>query len=134
MSCENLDLVRRTYTQWAQGNMRAGVEFFDPQIVFESFMPDASERVVARGPKAIESFMREFLAQWRDYRLIGEDFREVGAERVFVAGHQSATGRGSGVAVSVSMHSVWTFRDGKVVRLVIETDMDKALQAAGLRR
>jgi ketosteroid isomerase-like protein len=133
MSQENMEVVRRTYSQWARGNMKAGVEFFDSQIVFESFMPDASGRVVVRGPEAIESFMREFLAQWRDYRLIGEDFQEVGTDHIFVAGHQSATGRGSGAAVSLSMHSAWTFRDGRVVRLVFETDMDKALEAVGLR-
>jgi hypothetical protein len=58
MSQENLDLVRRTYAQWALGNMKAGVELFHPQIVFESFMPDASERVVVQGPEAVEAFMR----------------------------------------------------------------------------
>jgi hypothetical protein len=76
MSQANVGVVRSIYAQWARGNMRAGIEFFDPQIVFDSFMPDG--RVVVRGPEAIKSFMREFLAQWRDYRLIGDDFREVG--------------------------------------------------------
>src|ERR687896_404389 len=118
MSRENVEVVRRTYAEWARGNMKAGVEFFDAQIVFESFMPDSTERVVAKGPEAVEAFMREFLAQWRDYRLIGEDFREVGPSHVAVSGYQTATGRVSGIATFDSMCSVWAFRNGRVVRLV----------------
>jgi ketosteroid isomerase-like protein len=132
MSQENLETVRRIYAEWARGNMKAGIELFDPAIVFESFMPDASERVVARGPEGVEAFMREWLAQWRDYRLVGEDFREVGVDRVFVAGHQTAIGRESGITVADSICSVWTFREGKVVRLLFERERRKAVEAAGL--
>jgi ketosteroid isomerase-like protein len=133
MSDENVDRVRRTYAEWEQGYMRAGVELFDREIIFESFMPDANERIVAHGTDEVEAFMREFLGQWRDYRMIGEEFREVGRNRVFVAGHQTATGRQSGVAVEDTMFSVWTFRGGKVVHVLFDRDRRKALEAAGLR-
>jgi ketosteroid isomerase-like protein len=132
MSEENVEIVRRTYAEWEQGNMTAGVELFDSEISFESFMPDANERVVANGSEEVEAFMREFLGQWRDYRLVGEEFREVGKDKVFVAGHQAATGRQSGVAVEFPMCSVWTFRNGKVVGLLFEPDSHTALEAAGL--
>jgi ketosteroid isomerase-like protein len=133
MSEENVELVRRTYAEWERGNMTAGVELFDPEIVFESFMPDANERVVANGPGEVGSFMRDFLGQWRDYRLIADEFREVGKGKVFVAGRQAATGRQSGVGVESPMCSVWTFRNGKVVGLLFEPDIQTALEAAGLR-
>jgi ketosteroid isomerase-like protein len=132
MSEENVEVVRLTYTQWERGRMAAGVELFDSEIVFESFMPDANKRVVANGPEEVEAFMREFLGNWRDYRLIGEEFREIGRDKVFVAGRQTATGRQSGVAVEGPMCSVWTFSDGKIVGLVFEPDREKALEAAGL--
>ena len=128
---ENVERVRRTYAEWARGNMSAGIELFDPEIVFESFMPDANERVVANGVEEVAAFMREFLGQWRDYRLIGDDFRAVGGDKVLVAGHQTATGRQSGVAVEDTMCSMWTFRDGKVVHLVFDRDR-RILEAAGL--
>ena len=44
MSQENVEMVRETYAEWQRGNMKAGVDRFDPEIVFESFMPDARER------------------------------------------------------------------------------------------
>jgi ketosteroid isomerase-like protein len=133
MSQENVEIVRRVYAEWEQGKFGGALALFDPDIVFESFMPDSSERVIFHGPEGVEVFMREFLPQWQDYRLIGDEFRKVGSDQVFVTGHQSATGRQSGVAVESPMFSVWTFRDGKVVRLIVEFDRKKALEAAGLR-
>jgi|ERR671910_1437495 ketosteroid isomerase-like protein len=133
MSQENVkDIVRRIYSMWQRGNF-ADAHFFHPEVVFESVMPDSSERVVAHGPDGVETFMREFLSQWRDYRVSGRDFRQVGATTVLVEGHQSGTGRRSGVAVESPMFSVWTFRNGKVIRLIMEFDRPTALKAAGLR-
>jgi ketosteroid isomerase-like protein len=131
MSQENVELVRQIYAQWARGNMWAGVETFDTEIVFESFMPDANDRVVAHGPDEIEAFMREFLAQWANYRLIGEEFRAVGT-KVFVAGRQAARGKQSGAEVEQPMHSVWTFRGGRVVGLRFTPFHEEALEAVGL--
>ena len=132
MSEENVEVVRRIYAEWGRGNMRGGVELFDPEIVFESYMPDAKERIVANGVEEVAAFMREFLAQWRDYRLIGDEFRQVGTDKVLVVGRQTALGRQSGAAVEGPTNSVWTFRDDKVVHLLFETDRQKALEASGL--
>jgi ketosteroid isomerase-like protein len=132
MSQENVEIVRRTYAEWERGNFAGAVELFDPNLVFESFMPDSSERIIARGPEGTESFMREFLAQWRDYRLFGEEFEQVGRDKVLVSGHQAATGRQSGVAVEGPIFSVWTFQDRRVIRLVFERDRQRAREAAGL--
>ncbi len=127
-----MEIVRGTYAEWQRGNMKAGAEWFDPDIVFESFLPDASERIVASGPGEVESFMREFLRQWRDYRILGDEYRELAPTRVFVSGRQTAIGRESGTAVEDTLFSIWTFRDGKVVHLIFERDRERALEAADL--
>jgi ketosteroid isomerase-like protein len=132
MSEENVELVQHVYSGWQRGDFAEGRNLFDPEIVFESVMPDSNERIVAHGLQGIEAFMREFLTQWRDYRMFGEDFRQVGTETVLVEGHQSGIGRRSGVAVESPTFSVWTLRNGKVIRLIIEFDRRKALEAAGL--
>jgi ketosteroid isomerase-like protein len=126
-----VERVRDIYWQWARGNIGAAVETFDPEIIFESYMPDAEDRVVARGPEEIEAFTREFLAQWADYRLIGEEFRDAGT-KVFVAGRSTARGRQSGAEVELPMFSVWTFRAGSVVGLRFTRSRKEALEAAGL--
>lgn len=132
MPRDNVERVRQIYAEWERGNMRAGVELFHPELVFESFMPDANDRIVANGLAEVEEFMREFLGQWRDYRLVGDEFRAIGDEKVLVIGHQTAMGRQSRVTVEYPMSSVWTFRDGKVVHLLFEPDRQSVLEAAGL--
>src|SRR5262245_30189299 len=131
MSEENVEMGRRAYSEWAHGNMQGGLDLFDPEIVFESFVPGASERVVVTGLAEIAAFMDEFLGQWRDYRLFADEFLDVGGV-VFVTGHQKALGRQSGVSVEDKLCSVWTFRHGKVVHLLFDRDRQKALEAAGL--
>jgi ketosteroid isomerase-like protein len=128
----NVEIVRRIYAGWADGDMRAAVDLFDPEAVFESFMPDSSERVVCRSPEEIKGFMREWFATWSEYRILGDEFLEVGSDQVLVLGRQAGIGTQSGVAVEGPHHSVWTFENGRVVRLVVETDRQRALEAAGL--
>ncbi len=77
--------------------------------------------------------MREWLRDWRDFKIFADEWREVGSDRVFAGGHQTATGRVSAIAVEDTISSVWTFRGGKVVHLLFERDRQKALEAAGLR-
>ena len=132
MSQENVKIVRQVYDEWKLGNLGAAMDLFDPEILFESFMPDSHELVIAHGAEEIAAFMRDFLTETRDYRMIGEVFWEAGTDKVFVAGRQSVTGRQSGVPIDGPAFWVWTFRGGKVVRLLFETRRPKALEAAGL--
>ena len=133
MSRENVDIVRAIYAQWEQGNFEAGTAFFDPEITFESFLPDANENVVVHGLDQLQVFTREWFAQWRHYRIIGEEFVGVGSDKVFVSGRQAATGLQSGVEVESPAFSTWTLRGGKVVKFSAHYDRTKALEAVGLR-
>ncbi len=133
MSRENVEIVRRIYAEWERGNFQEALSRFDPEITFETFMPDASENVVFHGIDEMASFTRDWFGQWRRYRVTGDEFRAVGADQVFVAGRQAATGIHSGAEVESPGYTVWTLRSGKVVRLLAHYDRDKALEAAGLR-
>jgi hypothetical protein len=111
--------------------MSAGLDMFHPEIAFGAFMPDASEEVVADGREELAAFMREWLAQWSDFRLIGEDFGDADY-KVLVAGRQVALGRRSWVEVGLPVFSIWTFRAEEVVRLKFTPSREVALAAAGL--
>ncbi|MEO7197392.1 MAG: nuclear transport factor 2 family protein [Solirubrobacterales bacterium] len=132
MSKENVEIVRRIYAEFERGNFAAAVKWYDPEIRFETFMPDASENVTARGLAGLGDFMRSWFGQWGHYRVIGDEFREVGNDKVFVAGRQVATGHESGAEVESPSFSFWTFRSGKVVELFLHIDRKEALKAAGL--
>jgi ketosteroid isomerase-like protein len=64
----------------------------------------------------------------------GDEFRAVGTDHVFVAGRQAGTGRRSGVEVDSPGFTVWTFRAGRVVRLLAHYDRDEALEAVNVMK
>jgi ketosteroid isomerase-like protein len=132
MSQENVEIVRRVLAEWERGDFRAAAKLLDPEIAFETFMPDANEIVVAHGTAEFEAFTRDWLAQWRNYRMIGERFQEVGQDKVFASVRQVATGQHSGVEVESPGFSIWTLRAGKVIKLSLHYDRDMALEAVGL--
>jgi ketosteroid isomerase-like protein len=106
---------------------------FDPDVEFVAYMPDSNQKVAARGPGGIAAFIREFLKQFRDYRLVAEEIRAIGDDAVVVRGRQTAVGRQSGVAVEdPSIYTVWRLRGGKIVGLYFDRDRAEALEAAGL--
>jgi ketosteroid isomerase-like protein len=133
MSQENVEVVQGIYAEWERGNFQAALPVLDREITFETFMPDSNEIVVLHGLGRLEDFMRDWFGQWEAYRVTGDEFRAVGTDHVFVAGRQAGTGRRSGVEVDSPGFTVWTFRAGKVVRLLAHYDRDSALDAAGLR-
>lgn len=132
ISRDNVEIVRGVYAEWERGNFQAALPLFDPDITFETFMPDANENVVSQGLDETASFMRDWFGQWRRYRVIGDEFRAAGSDQVFVGGRQAATGLHSGVEVESPGFTVWTFRRGKVVKLLFHYDRHMALRAVGL--
>lgn len=133
MTEENVEIVRRIYEELERGNLKAAREFYDPEILVEGFSySNPSERFVGRGFDDLTRYVRPFLSEWRDYRIIGEEFVALDADHVFVTGHHTAIGRGSGVPVRDPAHALWTLRDGRVVAFRIGRDRKQILEAAGL--
>jgi ketosteroid isomerase-like protein len=127
MSEENIERVRGVYAEWAKGNFRAGGELFAPDIAYQPLV-DGGATV---GRDAIEGNMREFLAQWSEFRIEAQDFAERG-DAVLVTERQYATGKSSGIETEATIYCVWTFRDGLVTRVRWDTDRAAALEGAGL--
>jgi ketosteroid isomerase-like protein len=133
MSQENVEIVKGIYAEWEKGNFRAALPVLDREITFETWMPDSNDEIVTlHGLERLDDFMRDWFGQWEDYRVTGDEFRAVGTDHVFVAGRQAGVGRTSGAAVDSPGFTVWTFRAGKVVRLLAHYDRNAALEAAGL--
>jgi len=115
MSEENVEAVRGVYERWAEGDLGAGVELFDPEVEFVLSVefPDTG---TYHGPEAIESWMRQFLEPWERLTIAAEELTASG-DTVIARVLQSGVGAGSGVPASVRYVQVWRFREGRVVRL-----------------
>lgn len=129
MSQANVERLRDVYSAWAQGNFAVGGDLFASDVVFEP-LPDGGSRYVGR--EELGAYMREFLAQWNEYRVEVTEMIE-GDDVVVATEEQYGTGKSSGVETEMTFYAVWSFRDGLVVRARWESDRTRALQAAGLR-
>jgi ketosteroid isomerase-like protein len=72
----------------------------------------------------------ETLRAWEDFRAEAEEYRELDSERVLVLTTNSGRGKASGLEVG-QIHTkganVFHIRDGRVTRLVLYWDRERAL-------
>ena len=131
MSQENLDVVRRIYDEIAAppGALR---ELFDPS--YEMDVTDVPADIgVVRGYDAADEAMRPYFDTFEDFHVEIEEVIHADEEHVVTSVHDGGRLRGSDSEVRNHRFHVWTFRDGRVVRFSGHLDMNRALEAAGLR-
>jgi ketosteroid isomerase-like protein len=130
MPSANLDLVRSIYADWERGDF-SSVEWAHPEIEF----------VIADGPSpgswtglaGVAEGTRDFLSAWEEVRFEADEYRELDGERVLVLIHRSGRGKASGLEIERrSGASLFHVRGGKVTRLVLYLDRDRALADLGL--
>jgi ketosteroid isomerase-like protein len=72
--------------------------------------------------------LRSWLSEWDRWRVDADDYLEIG-DHVIVLTTYHGRGKGSGVEVHSQGAHVFELRDGRVVRLEIFTDREKAIES-----
>jgi ketosteroid isomerase-like protein len=131
---ENLDLVRSIFADWERGDFFSSGEWADPEIEF--VQADGPEPSRATGLAEMAAGWRKRLNEFADVRVAAEEYRELDDTHVLVVVRDAGIARTSGIdlkqiggersALLVSL------RDGKVTRLVVYFDRDRALADLGL--
>ena len=130
MSHENVEIVRRLYDQWVQGDL-SNREPFDEELDFEVDGSIIPESVKAHGIDGMAEAMRKSLQAWTDWHTGPIEKLIEAGDQIVVFNRIAGRGRHSGAEVDASRAAVFTFRGGKITRLLL-TDRDKALEAVGL--
>jgi ketosteroid isomerase-like protein len=126
---ENLDLVRSIYAEWERGDFHA-VSWADPQI--ELVRPSSVDGDALKGQDSSAAGWREWLSAWSGFKAEAYEYRVLDKERVLVFGRMSGRGRLSDVVTDTATVIVFHVHDGKVTRLVLYSDRDRALADLGL--
>ena len=131
MSQENVKALQSVYARWAVGDFWTP-EIFHPdvEVLWARPMPDAKR--TARGLPELAAGMRNYLAAWDDARWEADEFIAVQGGRVLVLLTARGRGKGSSVDVQARWAQLWTFHEGKAIRLEGFVDQAEALKAAGL--
>ena len=125
----NLDLVRSIYADWERGKFIARPEWAAVDIEFE--VPDGPEPSTRTG-QASAPGIEAFLNLWEELAFEAEEYRELDDGSVFVLSRMRGRGKGSGVEVDQRRASLFQVGDGKVTRLALYWDRDRALADLGL--
>jgi ketosteroid isomerase-like protein len=130
---ENLDLVRSIYAEWERGDF-GSAGWADPEI--EYVVADGPDPTSRTGVARMADAWREALSVWEDVRTEVEECRELDDGRVFVLLSWSGRGRTSGfdlADVPWKGANLFHFRNGRVTRLVLYWDRDRAFADLGLK-
>ena len=130
---ENLDLVRSIYADWERGDF-SSAEWADPEIEF--VVADGTDPGVWTGVARMAGAWREVLSLWDDVRVDVGDYRPLDDERVLVLLTWTGRARGSGLNLAEmpwTGANVFHMRDGKVKKMVLYWDRDRALADLGLQ-
>ena len=134
----NLDLVRSIYADWERGDF-SRADWADPEIQYTIVGIGALLDGTWKGPRGMAEGARATIEVGEDYRLEGERYRELDGERVLVLDRRSGRGKGSGIEFGASTllpsagAHLFDVRDGKVTKLVVYWNRDRALADLGLR-
>jgi ketosteroid isomerase-like protein len=134
MSEENVEVVRRMFEAFSRGDIEGAIELADTPPEFEfvpsgALIPDLAS--VQRGPDALRRVVETFWAEFDDPRVELHELIDAG-DQVFASFTVRGRGKHSGVETSWDPLSVYTVRDGRLVRWMGFTDRHAALEAAGL--
>jgi ketosteroid isomerase-like protein len=136
MSPENLELVRSIYAAWERGDFTSA-EWAHPDIEFEA--AGGFDAGSGKGLAYMARAWNDWLSAWDDYRVEVDEYRELDDERVLVLMLHCGRGKTSGLDVGQigegakrAGANVLHVRDGRVTRIVLYWDRERALADLGL--
>jgi ketosteroid isomerase-like protein len=126
-----LRILERGYTLiWREDRLEDGLRELDDD--FEWVVPGHPKGdVVRHGREGVIDFFREWVEPW-DELAVDWTLQEAGRESVLALIDMRGRGRESGVPTEMRFGQLWTFREGRAIRMVLYFDVDEARRAAGL--
>jgi ketosteroid isomerase-like protein len=140
MSRENVELARSAFAGPAVdmlglfgGGLPEGANLSlladDVEIVFVGMEPGLVDGTYTGVAGLVEGW-QDWLVAWSRYEATVEEFIDAGDDVVVLARLRGET-KHDGVVIEQAAAVVWTFRDGKAVKLAFHLDRRAALESVG---
>jgi len=129
MPNDKIETLERVYAHWERGDFSpAGAEFVDDDYVMwiDPDIPEGGGTYV--GSEGVTRYMVGFLSAWDRLTITAHSLEEFG-DHVVGRVTQRGAGRTSGVPSELHLFHVWTFREGRPVRLDVFRHEQDALAA-----
>jgi ketosteroid isomerase-like protein len=132
VSQEHEHLLQRFAQSWADRDLEAAMDCVDEEIEVDwsdSIGPVAG---TYKGRGEVGRFWNQILEAWEEFRPEIREVVESGPDRLITLDTVHARGMQSGIAVESHSAMVWTFRDGRILRMQMFQTKDEALEAVGI--
>jgi ketosteroid isomerase-like protein len=132
MSEENLQILQALDEAWNGKDFENGVlRYFDPQVEFHPGLLPPGEDTHYLGRKGVMDWIGNVNDAWKEVTVEPGQRIDVAGDRVLAIDRWRFEGR-DGIQLEEELPTVFTFRDGLIVRVDGFTDKAEALVAVGL--
>ena len=129
MSEEDLEIVRRSFDAWNEGDLGAVRDCYTEDVVIHTPITEFGRTF--EGDDPLGRWVAEMRETWAETSWAVERIFE--GDGVIVSFYRSiSTGRKSGIEVVRDLTAVFGIRDGLIASERVFLDRDEALEAAGL--
>jgi len=125
----NLNSVRSISAAWERGDY-SSVEWAHPEIEF--VIADGPEPGSWTGLEGLAPSLLDFQSAWEEYHSEPVEYRELENDRVLVLTFCRGRGKASGAVMAKRRANLFHLRGGKVTRLAVYWDRERALADAGV--
>ena len=132
MSTKSAEVVRASFTAFADGGLDALAEFWDVDINWRAIEGAPDDVGEMHGMEAMRRYLGEWIEMF-DPNVVAEELMDVGDDRVVAVQRVTGHAKVSGVPTELRLAVVYTVRDGKIVRGREYLNPEQALRAVGLR-
>jgi hypothetical protein len=124
----NLEIIKSLYRAFDEGDLDTILDLIAPEVewIESEGIPYGGKFI---GKEAvITGVFQKIGAEWNNFRAEIEEFIDAG-EKIITLGYDSGTYKATGKSMSAPTASVWTLKDGKVIKFVQYIDTLKVVSA-----
>ena len=132
MAQDNVDFVKSLFGAWERGDY-SSTDWAHPDI--EYVIADGPAPAKRAGLAGLAEGARDVASGWKDFRTKADEYLELDDERVLALIQFGGRGKASGLEVGQTRAKgaqLFHVRDGKVTRIVLYWDRERALADLGL--
>jgi ketosteroid isomerase-like protein len=116
MGSESVELVRRVYIAWQEGDLEELLTLVDREVSWSPVLRFLEGEKPALGHQGIRRWFRRIRITYRSLRVVTESFEGHG-DRVLVLGRLVGASRLEEGDLDVHVAWIWTVRAGRVVEM-----------------
>jgi ketosteroid isomerase-like protein len=122
-------VVRRIVDAYQRGDFEAifALAHSDFEVFLPQNLPNSGRYV---GRDGFMTWLGQWLEAWEGFTVEIGEAEPVGERHVIADMHQSARGKGSGIAVEMEIAYLWEVREGRLAAMHLYASRDEAVRVA----